>query len=153
MAWKHPFDNGSKRLLCSTLMLTSVKLSVTTGALVVPTGCECRCGQDTQVLTCCCLESPVLTHMHIRDEQGLQIVFYGDDVVESWRGSSAGKACPACSGVPTVWGQHFGGVYRAQSYGIAGVALHPLTTPAFVAIRKCFVPHICAFSGQTRNMC
>lgn len=52
--------------------------------------------------------------------QGLQIVFYGDDVVESWRGSSAGKACPACSGVPTIWGQHFGGVYRAQSYGIAG---------------------------------
>lgn len=53
-------------------------------------------------------------------DQGLQIVFYGDDVVESWRGSSAGKACPACSGIPTVWGQHFGSVYRAQSYGIAG---------------------------------
>lgn len=53
-------------------------------------------------------------------DQGLQVVFYGDDVAESWRGSSAGKACPACSGVPTVWGQHFGSIYRAQSYGIAG---------------------------------
>lgn len=53
-------------------------------------------------------------------DQGLQVVVYGDDVAESWRGSSAGKACPACNGVPTIWGQHFGSIYRAQSYGIAG---------------------------------
>lgn len=61
--------------------------------------------------------------------QGLQVVWYGDDLVESWRGSSAGGPCPACDGVPSMWGKHFGSLYRAQAYGIAGV--HPTRLNAF----------------------
>eukprot|EP00208_Stichococcus_sp_RCC1054_P005884 CAMPEP_0206144262 /NCGR_PEP_ID=MMETSP1473-20131121/23537_1 /ASSEMBLY_ACC=CAM_ASM_001109 /TAXON_ID=1461547 /ORGANISM="Stichococcus sp, Strain RCC1054" /LENGTH=435 /DNA_ID=CAMNT_0053540033 /DNA_START=219 /DNA_END=1526 /DNA_ORIENTATION=- len=57
--------------------------------------------------------------LHDQDK-GLQVVWYGDDLVESWRGSSAGGPCPACDGVPSMWGKHFGSLYRAQAYGIAG---------------------------------
>lgn len=52
--------------------------------------------------------------------QGLQMVLYGDDWVESWRGTAAGDPCPACEGIPEVWRRHFGSMWRVQAYGIAG---------------------------------
>jgi hypothetical protein len=55
----------------------------------------------------------------VRVLQGLQMVLYGDDWVESWRGTSGGDPCPACKGIPDVWQRHFGH-WRARAYGIAG---------------------------------
>ena len=54
--------------------------------------------------------------------QGLQVVLYGDDFVESWRGTAGGKPSPACDGIPDVWQRHFGGLWRARAYGIAGAS-------------------------------
>lgn len=58
--------------------------------------------------------------------QGLQVVLYGDDFVESWRGTAGGKPSTACAGIPDVWQRHFGGVWRARAYGIAGARLRSL---------------------------
>lgn len=58
--------------------------------------------------------------------QGLQVVLYGDDFVESWRGTAGGKPSPACAGIPDVWQRHFGDVWRARAYGIAGA--HDIAT-------------------------
>jgi hypothetical protein len=54
--------------------------------------------------------------------QGLQVVLYGDDFVESWQGTAGGKPSPACAGIPDVWQRHFGGLWRARAYGIAGAS-------------------------------
>lgn len=48
------------------------------------------------------------------------MVFYGDDMIESWRGSAGGADSAACAGIPEMWKTHFGDRFRAQAYGIAG---------------------------------
>jgi hypothetical protein len=54
------------------------------------------------------------------------VVLYGDNFVESWRGTAGGKPNPACAGIPDVWQRHFGGLWRARAYGITGV--HAIAT-------------------------
>lgn len=61
------------------------------------------------------------------------MIWYGDDLVESWRGTAGGGPCPACEGIPNIWGRHFGSPWLAQAYGIAG----PLISCLSLAKSKC----------------
>ena len=36
--------------------------------------------------------------------QGFGILFYGDSITESWRGTDGGSPCPRCTGTPDVRG-------------------------------------------------
>jgi hypothetical protein len=49
----------------------------------------------------------------------LDVVFYGDSIVESWRGTELGVAVERAKGVPDMWGRHFGEPYNAKAFGIA----------------------------------
>ena len=51
--------------------------------------------------------------------QGLDVVFYGDSIVESWRGTELGVAVERAKGIPDMWGRHFGEPYNAKAFGIA----------------------------------
>ncbi len=51
--------------------------------------------------------------------QGLDVVFYGDSIVESWRGTELGVAVDRARGIPDMWGRHFGEPYNAKAFGIA----------------------------------
>lgn len=61
-------------------------------------------------------------HTHWYELQDLQLVFYGDDWVESWRGTAAGDPCPACDGIRAMWERHFATQWSAAVYGIAGAS-------------------------------
>ena len=51
--------------------------------------------------------------------QGLDVVFYGDSIIESWRGTELGVAADRAKGIPDMWGRHFGEPYNAKAFGIA----------------------------------
>ena len=51
--------------------------------------------------------------------QGLDVVFYGDSIVESWRGTELGVSVERAKGIPDMWGRHFGEPYHAKAFGIA----------------------------------
>ena len=40
--------------------------------------------------------------------QGVDVVFYGDSITETWRGTDMGRECRRCAGVPTVFKEYFG---------------------------------------------
>ena len=46
-----------------------------------------------------------------------KVVFLGDSITESWRGTNWGQACKRCKGVPDVFQQHFG-QHNAVALGI-----------------------------------
>ena len=47
---------------------------------------------------------------------------YGDGLTEAWQvGTDGGKPCPGCPAVPEQWDSTFGGHFRAQALGIAGL--------------------------------
>jgi hypothetical protein len=66
-----------------------------------------------------CCAHKALTPSGGRLGQALQLVFYGDSIVESWRGTAHGAGCGRCRGIPEVWDRHFGIPYRAAAFGIA----------------------------------
>jgi beta-glucosidase len=46
-----------------------------------------------------------------------KVVFLGDSITESWRGTNWGQACTRCDGLPQVFSQHFG-QHKAVALGI-----------------------------------
>ena len=64
---------------------------------------------------------PVMESTELTCSQGLDVVFYGDSIVESWRGTELGVAVERAKGVPDMWGRHFGEPYNAKAFGIASV--------------------------------
>lgn len=52
--------------------------------------------------------------------QGFTVIFYGDSITESWRGTSAGGACDRCSGVPQIFQKFFTSKYPAAALAISG---------------------------------
>ena len=52
--------------------------------------------------------------------QGSSLVFYGDSITETWRGSDGGHPCPRCAGVPEVFQQYFGRQYSSAVLAVGG---------------------------------
>lgn len=52
-----------------------------------------------------------------------QLSFYGDAMVEAWRGTQHGSGCPRCQGAVEVFDTHFGQKYNSHAWGLAGKAL------------------------------
>ncbi|KAK9855803.1 hypothetical protein WJX84_002342 [Apatococcus fuscideae] len=52
-------------------------------------------------------------------KQGYQVIFYGDSITETWKGTDMGRECPRCAGVPDVLDKHFG-MYTTGIYAVGG---------------------------------
>ena len=54
--------------------------------------------------------------------QGFELVFYGDSITETWRGTDLGRPCkrPGCPEGAAIFGQHFGDRWRTGILGVAG---------------------------------
>lgn len=52
--------------------------------------------------------------------QESQLAFYGDAIVESWRGTQHGADCPKCAEAAAVFDTHFGQQYSSHAWGVAG---------------------------------
>ena len=53
--------------------------------------------------------------------QALQLEFFGDSIVEAWRGSQHGQPSVRCQEGPAIFKAHFGPEYEAHAWGIAGI--------------------------------
>ncbi|CAK0785417.1 hypothetical protein CVIRNUC_008626 [Coccomyxa viridis] len=54
------------------------------------------------------------------ENEGFELIFYGDSITEDWRGTSGGLPWPIGSGTADVFYKHFGSKYRAEVLAIAG---------------------------------
>ncbi|KAK9814717.1 hypothetical protein WJX72_010374 [[Myrmecia] bisecta] len=55
------------------------------------------------------------------DQQGtVDIIFYGDSIIEAWRGTEMGHFCPRCRGSDAVFQQYFASKYKALVMAISG---------------------------------
>ena len=54
--------------------------------------------------------------------QGFELVFYGDSIMETWRGTDLGKPCKrgGCKEAPAIFQRHFGDLWRTGVFGVAG---------------------------------
>lgn len=68
---------------------------------------------------------PSLTTLGI--VQGYELLFYGDSITETWRGTDMGRPCSRCQGAPEVFDNYFGSKYKAEVLAVGGE--HP--RPAF----------------------
>ena len=57
--------------------------------------------------------------------QALQVEFFGDGVVEAWRGSQHGELSVRCHEGPAIFKGHFGPDYETHAWGIAGIGFVP----------------------------
>lgn len=53
------------------------------------------------------------------DAQRLDLVFYGDSITESWRGTSLGTLFARCAGSPDVFEKYFSSKYTTKVLGVA----------------------------------
>ena len=59
--------------------------------------------------------------------QGVDVVFYGDSITETWRGTDMGRGCRRCAGVPAVF-QHYFGKYSTSVFAVGGARLSAPTS-------------------------
>ncbi|GAB4817138.1 hypothetical protein N2152v2_004184 [Parachlorella kessleri] len=53
--------------------------------------------------------------------RGFELLFYGDSILEAYRGTSRGEPCnESCEGVPEIFRDYFGSKYRAGVLAIGG---------------------------------
>ncbi len=52
--------------------------------------------------------------------QALQLDFYGDAVVEAWRGTQHGEPHSRCQDAPDIFNAHFGREFESHAWGVAG---------------------------------
>jgi hypothetical protein len=52
--------------------------------------------------------------------QGVELLFYGDSITETWRGTDMGRQCSRCAGVPDVFAKYFGSKYAAEVLAVGG---------------------------------
>lgn len=80
--------------------------------------------------------------------QGLDILMYGDTLVEAWRGTFLGEPSIRAQGCSDIFHNHFGLKYRAAALGIAGGLCcssshrtHLQSTAG--EVRNCTVSYVC----------
>lgn len=56
---------------------------------------------------------------HLLCDQGVDLVFVGDSITESWRGTQLGSVIERAAKVPEVFAKHYGAL-KAAVYAIAG---------------------------------
>ncbi|DBB18845.1 TPA: hypothetical protein ACH3X3_000434 [Trebouxia sp. C0006] len=56
----------------------------------------------------------------------LQLDFYGDAVVEAWRGTQHGEPHARCLDAPDIFNAHFGKEFESHAWGVAGDAAQHL---------------------------
>ena len=54
--------------------------------------------------------------------QAIQLEFYGDALVEAWRGTQHGRAHVRCEEGPEIFRSHFGRDFDSHAWGVAGDA-------------------------------
>lgn len=54
--------------------------------------------------------------------QGFELVFYGDSITETWRGTDMGRPCSRCTGVPAIFQKYFGSKYDSEVLAVGGTA-------------------------------
>lgn len=52
--------------------------------------------------------------------QGYELLFYGDSIIETWRGTDTGRQCSRCQGAPQVFDKYFGSKYKAEVLAVGG---------------------------------
>ena len=52
--------------------------------------------------------------------QGSSLVFYGDSITETWRGTDGGHPCSRCAGVPEVFQEYFSSQYSTTVLAVGG---------------------------------
>ena len=58
--------------------------------------------------------------------QGFELVFYGDSITETWRGTDMGRPCSRCAGVPDIFHKYFGAKYDTEVLAVGGTQLSRL---------------------------
>lgn len=66
--------------------------------------------------------------------QGLDVLMYGDTLVEAWRGTFLGEPAARAQGCADVFHNQFGVKYRAAALGIAGD--DPLSLSSLIELNK-----------------
>ena len=52
--------------------------------------------------------------------QQLDLVFYGDSIAETWRGTDMGRDCWRCKGGPDIFQKYFGSRYTSKIFAVGG---------------------------------
>lgn len=50
----------------------------------------------------------------------MELLFYGDSITETWRGSDMGRQCSRCAGVPDIFHKYFGSKYKSEVLAVGG---------------------------------
>ena len=68
--------------------------------------------------------------------QGFELVFYGDSITETWRGTDLGKPCKraGCKEAPATFQKHFSDLWRTGVLGVAGKGTNRQCGWAMVAL-------------------
>lgn len=74
-----------------------------------------------------CPRLRALTSAHWAPLQGYDLLFYGDSITETWRGTDMGRPCSRCEGVPKVFSQYFGSKYKSEVLAVGGGSPPPRT--------------------------
>ena len=69
------------------------------------------------------------------DAQRLDLVFYGDSIIESWRGTSLGTLFARCAGSPDVFEKYFSSKYTTKVLGVACKSPWSMHQPVEMFIR------------------
>ncbi|KAL0019951.1 hypothetical protein WJX79_003543 [Trebouxia sp. C0005] len=85
--------------------------------------------------------------------QGSSLVFYGDSITETWRGTDGGHPCSRCTGVPEVFQEYFGSHYATAVLAVGGdQSMHQLWRMHHGEIFQKHQPHIAIVMIGTNDL-
>ncbi len=68
--------------------------------------------------------------------QALQLDFYGDAVVEAWRGTQHGEPHARCLDAPDIFNAHFGKEFESHAWGVAGTLASCMHCNCMACLKK-----------------
>lgn len=81
--------------------------------------------------------------------QALQLDFYGDAVVEAWRGTQHGEPHSRCQDAPDIFDAHFGRDFESHVWGVAG----PLVSCMHCSCKASLEMNTAMKAGHTNSSC
>ena len=81
--------------------------------------------------------------------QALQLDFYGDAVVEAWRGTQHGEPHSRCQDAPDIFDAHFGREFESHAWGVAG----PLVSCMHCSCKASLKMNTAMKAGRTDSSC